>query len=540
MSDSITWAFQLEDRMAASAGRIADALDRMEKVLDRVEGRTKKLDKALDGGEKGLKDTSKALKDHDKAAKSAEKSTGLFAGAWQGAHHVLGAVGHALEIANKGLAAMQGIANAGKAAVGIMAGRESLETQLELLLGSRDAARGLAKEAERVGSALGKGTSDVLTQFTALAGAGIDPINVPVVYQALSDISARGGNADSVLSEISDINALGRFEKSSLEKIVKNAGLALDDVYAKLEKQLGVSRERLIEALGAGKIDPSVGIAAVMETLSDTVGGRLGMSTQRQARTMSAQLSLLGKSWDNLIGAVDRDSGGFAVLRDLLSQVNRLLDPTTESGQRIVAIFERLDAAVERRLARWTGPDGMERFVADFDSLLTRAERLANLIFRVADAFGEAHEKSVGEDKSLGASGFQVLGRGIGGGWKMTERLGAQSMGVGTLLGLGVGAIEQITGKDIPWLAEGGVVTGPTLAMIGEAGPEAVIPLPKLGQVAQAATSKPRAGVTVNVTQNIEAREGMDTQALAAQVAEETRRVLAAEFDTMALEFGVA
>jgi hypothetical protein len=36
---------------------------------------------------------------------------------------------------------------------------------------------------------------------------------------------------------------------------------------------------------------------------------------------------------------------------------------------------------------------------------------------------------------------------------------------------------------DIPMLAEGGIVTGPTLAMIGEAGPEAVIPLNKAGMM---------------------------------------------------------
>ena len=35
----------------------------------------------------------------------------------------------------------------------------------------------------------------------------------------------------------------------------------------------------------------------------------------------------------------------------------------------------------------------------------------------------------------------------------------------------------DLTGWQIPMLAEGGIVTGPTLAMIGEAGPEAVIPL---------------------------------------------------------------
>jgi len=49
---------------------------------------------------------------------------------------------------------------------------------------------------------------------------------------------------------------------------------------------------------------------------------------------------------------------------------------------------------------------------------------------------------------------------------------------------------------DIPMLAEGGIVTGPTLAMIGEGrGPEAVIPLSKMGQFGLGGGG----GITVNV-----------------------------------------
>jgi hypothetical protein len=35
---------------------------------------------------------------------------------------------------------------------------------------------------------------------------------------------------------------------------------------------------------------------------------------------------------------------------------------------------------------------------------------------------------------------------------------------------------------NIPMLAAGGIVTSPTLAMIGEAGPEAVVPLSRAGE----------------------------------------------------------
>jgi hypothetical protein len=58
--------------------------------------------------------------------------------------------------------------------------------------------------------------------------------------------------------------------------------------------------------------------------------------------------------------------------------------------------------------------------------------------------------------------------------------------GLGSLGGFVSGAI-----KGIPGLADGGIVTGPTLAMIGEAGPEAVIPLNRLGGGG--------GGITVNV-----------------------------------------
>ncbi len=48
--------------------------------------------------------------------------------------------------------------------------------------------------------------------------------------------------------------------------------------------------------------------------------------------------------------------------------------------------------------------------------------------------------------------------------------------------------------SSIPKMANGGIVTGPTLALIGEAGPEAVVPLSQMGNMATGG------GVTINVT----------------------------------------
>jgi hypothetical protein len=49
---------------------------------------------------------------------------------------------------------------------------------------------------------------------------------------------------------------------------------------------------------------------------------------------------------------------------------------------------------------------------------------------------------------------------------------------------------------NIPMLAAGGIVTGPTLAMIGEAGPEAVVPLSRAGEFGMGGGGN---NVTINV-----------------------------------------
>jgi hypothetical protein len=55
------------------------------------------------------------------------------------------------------------------------------------------------------------------------------------------------------------------------------------------------------------------------------------------------------------------------------------------------------------------------------------------------------------------------------------------------------GAVGGLVGK-LPGLADGGIVTGPTLAVVGEAGPEAVIPLSKMNQMGN---------VTININANV-------------------------------------
>ena len=73
----------------------------------------------------------------------------------------------------------------------------------------------------------------------------------------------------------------------------------------------------------------------------------------------------------------------------------------------------------------------------------------------------------------------------------------------------GVGAIGNVLGK-IPGFATGGIVTQPTLAMVGEAGPEAIIPLDKMRQTQPA--------IVVNVYGGLDSADSIGEKVEAALV----------------------
>jgi hypothetical protein len=79
---------------------------------------------------------------------------------------------------------------------------------------------------------------------------------------------------------------------------------------------------------------------------------------------------------------------------------------------------------------------------------------------------------------------------------------------------------------NIPGFAEGGVVSRPTLAMVGEGGqPEAIVPLSKLGDIANRyGVGSGGAGGTINYTINVTAGMGADGSQMGEQIVNAIKR----------------
>jgi hypothetical protein len=124
---------------------------------------------------------------------------------------------------------------------------------------------------------------------------------------------------------------------------------------------------------------------------------------------------------------------------------------------------------------------GVVALVAALVIAYNKFEGFRNIVDSVFKFIGNAVSGSINLIKSYftGVLGFyKAIFNGIASLWNNT--FGKLSFKVpGWVPGLGGKGFDV---PNIPMLAAGGIVTGPTLAMIGEAGPEAVVPLSRAGE----------------------------------------------------------
>ena len=146
-------------------------------------------------------------------------------------------------------------------------------------------------------------------------------------------------------------------------------------------------------------------------------------------------------------------------------------DETINLLEDIARILELKGESVFKVRAYANGARTLETFTGDFEELI--ASQSLSSLPGMGDALKEA---------------FKAVFNAIAGFWNDT--VGKLSFKVPSWVPI-IGG-KKFDVPDIPTLAEGGIVTGPTLALIGEAGPEAVIPLNRMNQ-----------GVTVNIAGSV-------------------------------------
>jgi hypothetical protein len=285
--------------------------------------------------------------------------------------------------------------------------------------------------------------------------------------------------------------------------IATATGKPLETVVASLEKAYGGNMAAIQRLLPEYR--DMIKEGATFDEVMAKVNGTLGGAAAEAATTAEARFRILKEQ----MGEVQEEIGNafIPILEKLLPLLSNLADWAQKNPESFLIVAGALAAIATSimliNLAMALNPigaivigvisliavlaiaykqfDGFRKVVnlminstiANFENLANAFINTINLLIRGINLVNPGEDlKQLGEI-SLG----RISGPGT-------------AVGVG---GLGGGLMNEL--KGVPAMAAGGIVTGPTLALIGEAGPEAVIPLDRMGSMGGGITVHVNAGL---------------------------------------------
>jgi len=407
------------------------------------------------------------------------------------------------------------------------------------------------------------------------------------VIAAMSRVKGRGVATGE---DLESFRVAGFRAEGIVDALLANPNLA--PAFKGIKK--GASREDQIKevkaVLGKGQIGTYSFLNAAIKSL-ETDKPEIGEFAKSMGKvSLTGTISNFKSAFGDLLKSTDVQSWkGVEAFQSFLTRITEAMSPASESGKKLLGIFEEVIDALLGGL-NTISKGNLEGFI---DVVASMAQKLIGFIKEAWGWFDKILHAEPGSFLDAITDTLLDIGKYIGAGiWEgiksggsilderkrkkkedsdkrdadVSKRLSKDdfSEGIAALAEVSVANRrmlgEEITGSDstraaamdfgawakenaagvgeldIPKMAAGGIVTGPTLALIGEAGPEAVVPLSgtrgkdySLGLSGQG-SGRGDVAVYVNVT------GGADAEMTGQIIGREVRRELTRLFERTALE----
>jgi hypothetical protein len=315
-----------------------------------------------------------------------------------------------------------------------------------------------------------------LTKTVNEAGGAFDRATLAALDMAAAGFGSAESNAVALGKALEDpikgITALAKSgvtfteqEKEKIKTLVESNKLleAQDMVLAAIEKQVGGTSEASASSFDKMKF--------ALAGISDTFGELVLPYIDRFAIALAGASKFVQEN-EKLVGILVLTVGGFATAILVVNAAMKVFRATMMIATAAQAIFNFVMAANPILLVVLA----LGALVAAFILAYKNSESFRKIVDKLFGAIKTGVTVSVDFIKGFLESvmGFyKSIFNGIAKLWNNT--IGKLSFSVPDWVpGLGG---KGFSVPNIPMLAEGGIVNSPTLAMIGEAGPEAVVPL---------------------------------------------------------------
>jgi hypothetical protein len=343
-----------------------------------------------------------------------------------------------------------------------------------------------------------------------------DRDTLDTVATIATDMAARnaGGIADvqQTIESFAGIFQRGRLKPAQLAQF----GVQANDYFAALGQSLGVSAEAAAKMSKQGKVAQDKLAAVAVQLIAARQGGAIGGPSLESAKTLGATLARLGNVKENLFEKLANSPA----MAKVQASLDHFIDAMRgDVGNKLVEGIGEAFNVIGGWLEWATSPAGIARLSGVIDDVTSSVKDMAQF-FR--ENWGEIKEGAQGLLEVL-----KVVAKTVGmvvDGWAKLVNLNHDLNSgqvtrdiVDTLKGEHGGIATSNTPKNMTWdesiqgyrpnasvsipkFAEGGIVTGPTLAIVGEAGPEAIVPLGDMAMSAPLPLSRGMAGGGASLT----------------------------------------
>ena len=463
-----------------------------------------------------------------------------------------------------GVFAVAKIAAAGSAIIKIVQGivkvYQAVQTAAVL------AATAMAFGSGGLSVAAGIAGAAVAAGAMAAAFIGVNAV-INTYKQNVEDLPKIEIAPDGVLADVKEFKDIALPTLDGTTKAATKTGKAVKSVgdYAKKAKEVMATFSTELNNANSVLNRATDAYASFKSSVSEAISGILNFGSAQEASTDShnaakdAQLALTDaqKQYDNAL-KTDNIEAQQSALENLQAAQTAATDSITKKKSFIQVLQDQAnlaatfgdkvktlismglsESAIGQVLAAGAdaGTKIADEIIAGGATVVDQVNTLTTATQSVADAVGEAsatqfYQAGVdagqalvdGVKAAIAAAGFSVTAEGTivnqtaidqvnkavrkarnkksEGGTKITKKERQSIEELATSLGV-----------DIPKMAKGGIVTGPTLALIGEAGPEAVIPL-----------SGRNSGMGNQITINVNAGMGADGASIGRDIVDAIKR----------------
>lgn len=381
---------------------------------------------------------------------------------------------------------VEGVIDLGKEIIKTAADAEDLNLAVKLDVGEADA-EGVDKLAESFKSSRfsPKVIKEALLPILEESGSAHKD-QWDDLATAATDVATRRKTGVAGAKEA--LQALNEIELNPqrLRGSLKSLGIKQLEFYKDLGGLLGISAQQAEAQTKAGKVKSQTLLSVALNQIAQREGGALGNATNEGSKTLGASIERLANLKENLF---ERLAGGKG-----MGAIQSAVDTFVETMQGPVGtdLVNTIDNAFVTLFGDMSGPEGAKKLEGVIVEVTGDVKDMVNW-FRGAwpDIKAGAEGvwdvlKEIGREVKMIVDGWREIH-----GFYKDLKSGRILKDIddtlhGDIGGIANGAVndnspqwkkDKAAAGELPAFADGGVVRGPTIALIGENGPEAVVPL---------------------------------------------------------------